>query len=126
MEISQDSVRSYYQAALVGLQTVESRRATGRRFGPDADARWKSFRGDLTTGDRMNVLIRDADTEWPGAFGARAAFGLDGVAEDDAFGGGGWPGIEARVAEELWRESARSTRIRLTSLSRTQQSRKSN
>ncbi len=113
MEISQDSVRSYYRAALAGLHAVESRRATGRRFDPDADARWKSFRGDLTAGDRMNVLIRDADTEWPGAFGARAVFGLEGVADDDAFGGG-WPGIEARVAEEFWRESAPSEGIRLT------------
>ena len=113
MEISQDSVRAYYRAALAGLQAVESRRATGRRFGPDADARWKSFRGGLSTVDRMNVLIRDADTEWRGAFGARAAFGLDGVAEDDAFGGS-WPGIEARVAEELWRESVPSEGIRLT------------
>lgn len=113
MNLSQDSVRAYYRAALAGLYAVESRRATGRRFGPDADARWKSFRGDLTASDRMNLLIRDADTEWPGAFGARAVFSLEGVAEDDAFGGA-WPGIEPRIAEELWRESVPTGGIRTT------------
>lgn len=102
--ISDDLIRSYYQGALAGLYAVELRRATGRRFGPDADARWKSFQGDLTAADRMNILIRDADTEWPGAFGARTVFALDGVAEDNAFGGA-WPGLEPRIAEELWRSS---------------------
>ena len=46
------------------------------------------------------MLVRDADLEWPGAFGARRVFGLEGVAEDDAFGAG-WEGISSSVAQEL-------------------------
>jgi len=92
----------YVEAALRLLQFVEARRPTGRRFGPDADARWASFRGDLRTADRIELLIRDADTEWPGAFGARTVYDLRAVAEDEPFGAA-WPGLDPVAAEELWR-----------------------
>jgi hypothetical protein len=93
---------SYYRAALGGLQFVEQRKPTGRRFGRDADARWSQFQGELTTADRIDLLLRDADTEWPGAFGARTVFGLRGVAEDEAFGAD-WEPLDPVDAEELWR-----------------------
>ncbi len=67
---------AYYQAALRCLQFVEKRKPTGRRFGSEADARWASFKGELTTSDRIDLLLRDADTEWLGAIGARTVFGL--------------------------------------------------
>jgi len=95
-------VRAYYTGALAGLRFVEARRPTGRRFGSDADARWAGFRGDLTTADRLDLLLRDADAEWPGAFGARTVFAESAVAEDDAFGPG-WPGLDPVDAEEVWR-----------------------
>ncbi len=44
----------YYTAALRCLQFVEGRKPTGRRFGPDADARWSQFEGELTTADRRD------------------------------------------------------------------------
>ncbi len=97
-------VRAYYASALAGLQFVEARRPTGRRFGRDADARWTGFRGDLTTGDRLDLLLRDADAEWPDAFGARSVFAEPAVAEDDAFGPG-WPGLDPVEAEEVWRSA---------------------
>ena len=53
----------YVEGALRLLQFVENRRPTGRRFGADADARWASFRGDLETVDRIELMIRDADAE---------------------------------------------------------------
>jgi hypothetical protein len=92
----------YVEGALRLLQFVEARRPTGRRFGADADARWASFQGDLRTADRIELLLRDADAEWPGAFGARAVYDLRAVAEDDPFGAA-WPGLDPIAAEELWR-----------------------
>lgn len=97
-----DGAEHYMDAALRLLQYVEGRRPTGRRFGADADARWTSFRGDLETVDRIELMIRDADAEWPGGFGARAVFAMQGVAEDEPFGSQ-WEGLDPVAAEELWR-----------------------
>lgn len=94
--------RSYYRAALAGLRFVEHRTPTTRRFGADADARWRAFQGDLTTADRVDLMLRDADAQWPGAFGARTVFDLHGVAEDEAFGAE-WAPLDPIDAEELWR-----------------------
>lgn len=92
----------YLEAALRLLQFLEARRPTGRRFGADADARWNSFRGDLATADRIELMIRDADAEWPGALGARTVYSLGGVPEDEPFGSQ-WEGADPVAAEELWR-----------------------
>ena len=97
-----DGAEHYVDGALRLLQYVEARRPTGRRFGADADARWSSFRGDLETVDRIELMIRDADAEWPGGFGARAVFAMQGVAEDEPFGSQ-WEGLDPVAAEELWR-----------------------
>jgi hypothetical protein len=100
--ISASDVRAYYTAAIAGLRFVEARRPTGRRFGAEADARWTGFRGDLTTADRLDLLLRDADAEWPGAFGARTVFAERAVAEDDAFGPA-WNPLDPIDAEDVWR-----------------------
>ena len=102
LRVSVSDIRSFYRVALVGLRFVEARRPTGRRFGAEADARWTGFRGDLTTADRMDLLLRDADAEWPGAFGARTVFAEPAVAEDDAFGPA-WNSLDPLDAEEVWR-----------------------
>lgn len=95
--------RSYYQAALRLLKHVEARLPSNRRFGSEADALWAQFRGELTTADRIDILLRDADGQWPGAFGARTVFDLVGASEDDPFGAT-WPSLEGMAAEDLWRE----------------------
>ena len=91
--------RSYYLTALTALRFLDERGGQ-RRFGLDADARWYDFAGDdlpephrsdarprvLVEADRIDLLLRDADAQWPGAFGARSVFDLSDVAEDDAFG----------------------------------------
>ena len=97
-----EGVGRYVEGALRLLQYVETRRPTGRRFGVDADARWTAFRGDLETVDRIELMIRDADAEWPGGFGARVVYALPGVPEDEPFGSQ-WEGLDPVAAEELWR-----------------------
>ncbi len=99
---------SYYRAALTALRYVEEQKPTGRRFGADADARWAFFRGDLTTADRIDLLVRDADAQWPGAFGARAVFAKRAAAEDEAFGAD-WDPLDPVDAEELWRDVGKAS-----------------
>lgn len=94
--------RAYYQASLSLLKHVEARLPSNRRFGAESDALWAQFRGELTTADRIDILLRDADGQWPGAFGARTVFDLVGASEDDSFGAS-WTSLEGMEAEELWR-----------------------
>lgn len=101
--ISTADRHAYYRAALRGLRFVEHRAPSGRRFGDDADALWKGFAGRLDASDRIDVLLRDADTEWPGAFGARATFSLRATAEDEAFGAE-WESLDGHAAAKLWAE----------------------
>ena len=51
-------VHAYYRAALVALSCLERARPTGRRFGPDADARWSAVRGGLTASDSMSSVVQ--------------------------------------------------------------------
>ncbi len=83
--------------------TWEQRRPTKRRFDAEADAKWAAFRGGLTRADRTDLLIRDADAEWPGAFGARRVFALGGGSEDEPFGSG-WEPLDPSDAEQIWSE----------------------
>lgn len=99
---SDRDVTNYYRAALVGLRFLEAQRPTGRRFGPDADARWTSFKGDLATADRIDLMIRDANAQWPEAFAARTAFADPTTSEDEPFGPT-WPHLDDVDAEALWR-----------------------
>lgn len=93
----------YYAAALRALRFVERRAPTTRRFGSEADARWGAFRGNLTTADRLDILLRDADAHWPASFGARTVFDLRAAAEDEAFGAE-WLPLDPVDAEALWRK----------------------
>lgn len=97
-----NATHAYYEGALQALRFIEARHPTGRRFGEDADARWSSFRGDLALTDRIDLMIRDADAQWPGSFGARTVFARRAVAEDEPFGKG-WEHLDPVGAEELWR-----------------------
>lgn len=110
--------RLYYRSALTALRYLDAR--TGRRrFGADADARWQAFAGDdptdghrdttrpriLLDADRIDLLLRDANAQWPGAFGARVVFDLSAVAQDDAFGAQ-WAPLADGLA--LWEQVTRT------------------
>src|SRR5690606_2120835 len=106
-EISSADRATFYLTALRLLRFADQRAPTKRRFGPDADALWKDFAGGLKTSDRIDILLRDADTEWPGAFGARATFGLRAVAQDDAFGAD-WASLPPMDGERVWKDALAS------------------
>jgi len=106
--VSDRELVAFYRASMVGLRFIEHQRPSGRRFGSDADARWKALRGDLATIDRIDLMIRDASAQWPGSFGARLAFAKDNVAEDDPFGAC-WVSLDTLDGEEVWRWAAQPT-----------------
>lgn len=96
-------VYAYYRAALAGLRFVDR---TRRRFGVDADALWRTYAGDppiLPLLERIDLLLRDADVEWQGRFGARTVFEFTEVGHDDAFGNA-WPKLSPWRATVLWAE----------------------
>jgi len=102
--ISIESSLAFYQSALAGLRFLEST-LTGRSlFGPDADARWNGFKGDLGTRERIDILLRDASVKWAAAFSPARVFQLAGLAADEPMGPD-WPGIDEDRARKLWREA---------------------
>lgn len=106
--ISRSTAESFYAAALVGLGWLEVVSPTGRRFGGEADARWKGFAGHLTLTDRIDVLVRDAAVTWGGAFAPARVFAWPGLAADEPFGPD-WPVVSDDVARRLWREAQDAT-----------------
>lgn len=98
---TEEEVRSFHLAAHLGLRALDARGAR-RRFGDEADARWKQFRGQLTEADRLDLLLRDAATVAPLAFAPRDVFALPGISTEDPFGPD-WPGPPRGLAGELLR-----------------------
>jgi len=93
-------IEAFYRAALAGLRFMDQQ-SKATRFGPAADARWKSFQGHLGTSDRMDLVCRDAAIRWKAAFSPSLVFGLRGLAEDEPFGPD-WPGVEEPLAAKVW------------------------
>ena len=87
----------FYAAGVAGLRALDRRERTPRRFGPDADTRWASFKGALTDSDRVDFLLRDAAVTWGVAFSPAEAFGLFGLAPDESFGPD-WQPLSATAA----------------------------
>ena len=76
----------FYAAAVAGLRALDRRERSARRFGPDANTRWASFKGALTDSDRIDFLLRDAAVTWGVGFSPADTFGLFGLAPDEPFG----------------------------------------
>jgi hypothetical protein len=100
-EIHDGDRAAFYRASLAALRYCDAREARSRRFGPDADSAWLSFAGDMGASERIDLLLRDADVQWPQAFAPRLVFGLAGLADDEPFGAA-WASLEPALAEELW------------------------
>ena len=92
---------AFYRASLVALRFCDAREPRSRCFGTDADSAWLSFAGDMGASERIDLLLRDADVQWPQAFAPRLVFGLAGLADDEPFGAA-WASLEPALAEELW------------------------
>lgn len=93
---------AFYRATLHALRYCDAREPQSRRFGAEADARWASFAGEMGASERMDLLVRDADAQWPRAFAPRVVFELAGLAEDEPFGPS-WEGLEPALGDTLWR-----------------------
>ena len=94
---------------MLGLAMLEARagqgqQGGGRRFGPDADARWRAFRGGLQDWHRIDVLVRDAAVRNPAGFAPRVIFDLPALADDEPCGPD-WPGVEPVEAAGLLRQA---------------------
>lgn len=96
---------SYFRTALAALRFLEAREPTGRRFGEDADVLWRSYATrQMSELDRLELLIRDADRQWRGAFGPRFIFDLPVGSDDDPFGPS-WERAAPVPVRDLWREA---------------------
>ncbi len=84
--VSHDQREAFYAAAVAGLRGLDAREGRPQRFGPDADTRWASFRGNLNDADRVDLLLRDASGSWGAAFSPAEVFGTFGLAPDEPFG----------------------------------------
>lgn len=108
-DVPHDAVQSFYRAALLVLRFLEQRSGQRRTFGADANARWRSFAGHLTLGDRIDLAILDASrrqgTATAGAaFSAARVFQLKTLADDEPFGPD-WPGLGDDESRRLWAEA---------------------
>jgi hypothetical protein len=95
----------FYAAAVAGLRALDRRERTARRFGPDADTRWASFKGSLTEADRIDILLRDAAVTWGVGFSPAQAFDSFGLADDEPFGPD-WESLTTATARRYLESSA--------------------
>lgn len=95
-------IEPFYRSALLALQALETVGARRPSFGPDPDARWKAFRGELRDADRIDLLLRNAAATAPAAFAPRVILAIPGLAEDEPFGPD-WSGPDHALAASLFR-----------------------
>lgn len=104
MELAPRELQNFYRSGVHGLRALQDRGLGAQRFTPDADARWKAFRGELTDADRLDLLLRDGAALHPAAFSAAAVFGLPNLAADEPFGPE-WSSLPPSDAGEILRSS---------------------
>lgn len=107
MDITPEKRQKFYRAGVLGLRALQDRAFGAQRFTPDADARWKAFRGELTDADRVDLLLRDGAALHPVAFSAAAVFGLPDLAADEPFGPD-WTSLPPSEAGVLLRDAMKA------------------
>ncbi len=105
MPVEPSTIEPFYRAAVLGLRALAARAGRAGAFGPQAEARWKVFRGALGDADRIDLLLRAAAKGNPAAFAPRLVFPLEGLSDDEPFGPD-WPGMPPVLAAELAKELA--------------------
>lgn len=87
-----DAAQAYWRAAALALVIVDSRRATPRTFGPEADAKWARLAGFMGSALRLALAVRDAGVEAGDALCAAHVFDLPrDVAVAPCFHVSPWP-----------------------------------
>ncbi len=94
----------YYRTGALGLRALQDRGFGAQRFSPDADARWKAFKGELTDSDRLDLLLRDGAVPYPVAFSPAVVFDLPDLATDEPFGPE-WESLRPSDAGPILREA---------------------
>lgn len=107
MEIASEERQKFYRAGALGLRALQDRSLGAQRFSPDAEARWKAFRGELTDADRLDLLLRDGAVLHPVAFSAASVFGLTDLAADEPFGPE-WSSLPASESGAVLREVSKA------------------
>jgi len=102
MDIASRERQSFYSVGLLGLRALQDRGLGAIRFSPDADARWKAFRGELSDSDRLDLLLWDGAATQRAAFSAAAVFDLPDLALDEPFGPD-WSSLQVSDAGPLLR-----------------------
>lgn len=100
VRVTQKDRTLFYEASVIGLRALDLRDNVARRFGPDANTRWASFKGALNDSDRLDLLLRDAAVTWGVGFSPAEAFGLFGLAPDEPFGPD-WQSLDKGSAHRL-------------------------
>ncbi|MFY0579821.1 hypothetical protein ACN28S_41205 [Cystobacter fuscus] len=59
--VSNGQLENFYEAAFVGLKALDARADVARRFGPNADARWALFKGEMKEWERLELLMPELD-----------------------------------------------------------------
>jgi hypothetical protein len=83
---SAEDVQRFYRAGALGLRALQDRGLSAERFGVEATARFRAFKGELRDNHRLDLALRDGAANHPLAFAARSVFAIPGLAADEPFG----------------------------------------
>jgi len=91
---------------VLALRALEGGGARRPSFGPEQDAQWNAFRGELRDADRLDLILRNAAATTPAAFAPRAVLALPGLPDDEPFGPD-WPSADHALARTLIQEAGK-------------------
>lgn len=101
------NLEPFYRSAVLALRALEAAGARRPSFGPEPDARWGAFRGELREADRLDLVLRNAAVTTPAAFAPRVVLALPGLSDDEPFGPD-WPSAGHALAHALVQEAGQA------------------